>query len=473
MPMKKLLPAVLLSAACAAPGLTPRDRDEIRAFQEAVRRETARPESELFEDRLLLELPAARELHHLDVQGRTGTGTDDIAGGWESFVLCVGDGGQTRVLWEGSIGLPSATDGEFSRYCGENDDGEFFACAGCALTGYTKIHWIRLSSGEPGPVFVAEKRGTQVLAVGDHVREGWFFDSRFPPVLSEDGSRIAYVVTGMFDRYAVIAPTADPIAAVRLEHPGKLDWPVELSHDGRRWTAAGTDGDGAFVVENGEVVDRFAKVGNACRPEHGDLVAWRVERDGKEHYLVGRTLGPAFDQVYSLQFSADGRKYMYVGSDASGRSIVVDGTVVATLPGKGFAGFTERGNTWVATIQGPDGDRVRIGARELGPFPRIQYVCAGPDGSSIAFQLESGGWFVDGNRIGEGWKRVEEVQLPAGGGFVFEGKADDGQYLVTSAARSGPWEWVGNRRVSADGRRIAFVAGRGREVWRKVVDVRQ
>jgi hypothetical protein len=332
--------------------------------------------------------------------------------------------------------------------------------------------------GDDGLVVAGVRHGAACLIAGNQVEDRSPFAAYYPPRFSLDGSRIAYGQWNLFGSRPVWAATAAPHQCEPLAFPGVMGWPPVLNSDGSRWAAASRDGNAWCAVENGEVLARFDQLETPWFSVDGDRFVWQGTVDGKERLLIGRTLSEPFDHVRGPDFIRGG-SWHFVGCDAHGSHLVMDGQRVADQKGDGYVVRAAGGQAWAWQVRDADGIRIVHGERTYGPYPEATSVTGlmlSGDGRTIAFEVGQQGWLVDGAAIAGDFERAAEVQLLDGGGCVYVGMRSVGNaleyWLVTPGGRYGPWDGVGGRKLSADGSRIAFAAWRGREVWRKVVPVR-
>jgi hypothetical protein len=462
-----------LGACASGPAFTGGEMAGLHAFQDAVREVQRCTDAELFTERLLFELADGLSLYELDLQGRTGLGHARDLGG---VVVCF-DGALTLIPWRHGVHHPRNLHGEFAHYYTHAEDGtEFIACGGRALRGFDEV--LRYAKdGRDGMVIAGVRHGAACLVAGDRVEDRSLFVPRYAPRFSRDGSRVAYERWHLLGSRPVWAPTADPHHCEPLTFPGLIAWPAALSDDGNRWAAATQDGHEWCAVENGEVLARFDELHPPWFSTEGRTFVWKGRVGGKQRVLVGRTLSDPFDEVSGPEFTPGGSWHL-LGHDAEGTHLVVDGKCVADQQQQANVVRAARGDGWAWALRGPDGFRVVHGDRSYGPYVAdSMYPRISPDGSTVVFRIGwPQPWLVDGERIGEDFERCEDMQPLDGGGCVYTGLRRSGDryehWVVAPSGRYGPWDGTGGRKLSADGTRLAFVAWRDREVWRKVVPVR-
>ncbi len=470
-PLRPLRGLLLLLPACATgPAFPPADLPALAAFQQAARARPTFTTDELFAEARLFELGPDDRLHACDLRGLRVT-LRRMSEGVETM-LRLRDGtllpyrsGFARVAADGT-GHSVASDGERV----------YVAAGGAALGGFDSVHTAAWRSDTGEVVVVGRRNGSACLVAGDRVTEGGFFDSSFAPMLSHDGRLLAYVQPGLLGASRwVLTTTDDPLGGERPRMPaGDVIWPVRFSEDSAHWAVVVRGGDGDRLVVDGEVHGPWPAIRHLFPTVHGFYCKLRVA-DGERLWVDGE-LWPVVPAVrYTLPgrdggtgafvATVDGREQLFVGPDR-----VHEGGRI------GFARIHDR-QRWACVEEvGEEQWLVTPGSRH-GPYRQVHDVQLSADGERVYWLGFDEGraehHFVDGMELpAVAGERRRFVTFLPDGSPLFRVTADGRTSLCTPQARFPAHDTIGTVLVSADGRRAAYVATDGREVWRRVVDLR-
>jgi hypothetical protein len=284
---------------------------------------------------------------------------------------------------------------------------------------------------------VATVRGRGSCVVVGHREEDWFDDIHWGPSFSPDTRSVGYAARKGEDWFVVVdgkpGPSFDYVQAPEFSPDGKsFAYKANL---GGRPSAAGAEGGRFLVVSGGRKSKDYDEI-RALQFTPDGRTCFIATRDGKELIVLGEQELPAHDQVSLPSFSRDGKRLAYGAKEGTRWTLHLDGKSLGPA----------------------DGDTFRFS----------------PDGSAFAFVRREAGraWIVLDDR--EGAKHDDIIQLrwsPDGKRMAYWAK-DEGSYrLVLGDRRSGPLEtfdylpWF----ISPDGKKAAYPARIGRELWWKVL----
>jgi WD40-like Beta Propeller Repeat len=322
-------------------------------------------------------------------------------------------------------------------------------------TAWPRQVWV-MADGTPG--YVLEDRGSrhgtrQQVVVGGR-REPWY-ERVGDVLLSPDGASLAYVAT------------AAGRESVLIGGRGRGDF---ANVQEMRWSAQGRElvvlARSAACAAGPESASCWCvSRGHGCLPEE-DLSPGpiAVSPDGasvavvRQRALKNDGYRPDRDDRFWISYRA------FRGPELFRVNVgpILDGTGTHLA----YAGTTAAGRVQVFR------DATAMGA----PVEQVNDLALSPDGAHVAWTGGAPGRFrafVDG-APSSAWAWAEHVTLdPTGHRVAFAARQQSGgPWRIVAGTAVGPaCDWVGVPRWSADGRRIAYAARIGREVWWKVLDV--
>lgn len=204
----------------------------------------------------------------------------------------------------------------------------------------------------------------------------------------------------------------------------------ELRLNDRVLAYIASDGDGKeFVVANDIEGPKFDHVTDLTLV--GDRVAYFAMEGSKTSLRIGKTKGPEFDACSSLTFSADGASHAYVADDGGTSWLIVNGEKFTRVQGLTLLTFAPDNTTPVYVHQG----RLMVGNR---PGPLYDVI------TDVAF---------------------------AGSTPLYRARSGEHWHVVIGRTASDGYDFLGPLHVSPDGRKVAFGALKGNELWWEVLDV--
>jgi Tol biopolymer transport system component len=332
------------------------------------------------------------------------------------------EGGRYRVIFRnqdlpefrqiaGSWGLEVSADGSQVAYSA-NDEGNFRAMLGSTKLGekYNESGFPQFSlDGKSVIYWATDKEGQSYLVLGD--RSIAQSDGRLHfEGFSPDGKRVAYLDSRYF-----------------REVPGKAydAHKYVLKIDGKK---VGEEFDGIDQFRFSPTGDTFAYVGHEGQDRSGCVV-------------VGNQKGPAFKSIYHLVFSPDGKKIAYNAWDGSRTSVIFNGKDVAQ-------------------------DYAIADSPSFAPDGTLAF--AGESGKKGYVVLEKKRWEVHG---AINWHPL--VVSPDGTRVAYAASTEKGEYVGVGDQEGELCDTIFTPPIfSADGKKIAYGALKGREFWWKVLPVK-
>lgn len=321
---------------------------------------------------------------------------------------------------------------------------------------------------------------------------------------SPDGKVLAYEAKqGNVHRMVVNGKAGDPYDAVGL---------IEFGPEGR-YAYSGRKGDDWFLVSNEKTVGPFDDVD--VYKFHGRMLCYQIRRKDKRFFMAGEKLSGPFDEIGAYWAAPDGARLILGVRSGSVGYLVTDGVknegllshvqeiVVGGVDGKTVAYWA--GDRKTSRIYMGDWKSPEIKAFGLG------FLTVAPDGKSAAAQVvredEQRVWHGE---LGESFNQVGQLKFSPKGEVCYRAHHADGRdYLVIGRRRvfdcvvlwkyeftasgvlvaaADPVSGKGSIRVgdqvhgpydapcdtyvlSPDGKKLAFGATVGRDLWWKVVPV--
>lgn len=281
--------------------------------------------------------------------------------------------------------------------------------------------------------FAAQKDKKWRLVVGETAGEA--FDHIQAVVWSPDGKTLAYSARIQRDQFLVVDGRKGEIF-------DSVHSPV-FSPDGRSLAYVAEEGDYHLVVDG-----RKSPAYKAISPPvfHGAVLVYTAW--GKEGFLaIGESRVPFKFDADPPVFSQDGRTFAFVSRDTVNKHWVTVGR--------------RKGEGWDLT--------------EHEAFGGIDELGLSPDGRRIVYIITKGNrqhLVVDG-QPGKKFSRIHRLRLGPDGTPAYVAVIYGKSFVVAGEAQAEEVDAVLDGPVfSADGRKVAYVALKGGELWAKTLDVK-
>jgi len=362
-------------------------------------------------------------------------------------------------------------------------------------------------------VDVVAESGIQYVAIDGRRASGYRAVVAWSLTFSDDSKHLAYAAR-LADRWVVVADGRpgrawDGIGEIALAGSGRLAYAAQdgrawrvvadglpgprfdailagtlrFSRDGRRIAYVAGDRAGVRAVVDGRPGARWDGIGQLTISDDGAHVAYAARRGATGHAVVDGVVGPAWRAIGALRLAPAGGRSAYAALDGASWRVVVDGEPGAATGRVRSLVFRDDGRhvAWVSEMD--DANLVVLDGAPVAAWqePRRATVAFAParaPGSSpgLAHVAPAAG---GGERLiidGEAGPIYDEVGVPVW--------SADGRRLAYPARRGRTWVAVvdgralaGGSRVcgltfSGDGRRFAYLTRRGRD-WFAVVDGRR
>lgn len=287
---------------------------------------------------------------------------------------------------------------------------------------YDEVKYLRFSENQQHVAFVAKRRSKWVLVLDGEERSGEYGRMTAPDLSPSGLHYAAGACQGKKCRPIVdgeeVGPEFEDISF------------VDFSKDGEHYAFLGKrKGKWVLVLdgkERGPEMNDFENWGFYRSGEH-IAVAARIDKDWT--WVVDGVPGPGMDVLSPLDFTSDGKHFVYGGTDASWGFkkqstrgvIVVDGQIKERYEGKGFGG----GWKGLFGVQ----ERIRTGVTNLSPD----------------------------------FHGVSDPQYSSDGKLIYAGRREKGDVAVYVDGTPGPAfeDIVSPIAVTEEARHIAYIVKRG------------
>jgi hypothetical protein len=281
-----------------------------------------------------------------------------------------------------------------------------------------------------------------------------------------------------------------------------------FSPDGKTPAYRASRGKKYFVVVGDRKGEDFDYVGRPAFSRDGKQVAYEAKlgpaENRKSRIIVGdRALKGDFDYVLGPSFSSDG-KVLYAANrggrfiekpiDGLGTSPPLGGTWILGVGDEQRDAVRDAEQLRSAPIAAPDGRTLAYIARIAGQdcvvfgdrpgpfFVSIGRIGFSPSGKAVVYVAELAEnadksrnfrLVIDGNLASEVFRFIEGfVMSPDGNTVALKTHAKAGIQVVLGSHRSEIFDVVYDLNFSPDGRKLAFCARKGREIWWKVMELK-
>ena len=329
------------------------------------------------------------------------------------------------------------------------------------------------------------KHGSAQVAVVDGKTEREYEVVALPIVFSRDGARHAYKATRS-DGWTYVVDGKE-----QAWHPGAMETECAFSADGKHFSylARKTEGERleggmspAVLVTDGADGEPYFSI-DAESLEYGpaDSVPTFVASRGnppkeKPFAVVSGQAGHPYDEVGPVVFSANGKAWGHLATDADSAVVVVNG-----VPGRRYAGvaspaFSEDGKRWAHRAQKKDKWLVVVNGEDGREYDEIppNTLLVSADGAHVAYAARRGkDWVVAQDGVeGKAYPRlgVTSLRFSADGKHLayWAGIAEKPFYVIDGVEQK-PYDQLANDEVrqvtafqfSADGKHAAYVAQGG------------
>ena len=317
---------------------------------------------------------------------------------------------------------------------------------------------------------------------------------------SPDGKKLAYA--GTKDNMSFVVEggrRSGPYSGV-----GELLW----SPDGSSLAYSARIDQDWFVVLNGKKGEPFDNVRSLAFTPDGKTLTYAAH-EGEEMIVIGKVKGPEYQHVGVAIFSPDGTTVGYTTQEASDAYVVVGPmpggkmTPSAVYEQVGRPAFSRDGKVCAYRAKPRDSTKERVvvnreqrqklirktatgeevlevlgGRAEAGGtgYDSVSDPVLNADGSLVAYAAGKGSrkYLVVGNEKTVKFSLIDRISFgPDGATVAFRAGQYGKQLVVVGENRSDEFDEVVTGPVwSADGRKVAFTARRGSELWSRVLEIK-
>lgn len=361
--------------------------------------------------------------------------------------------------------------------------------------------------------YTAERDRKHVVVVNNARQPEYDWTDK--PVFSPDGKKVAYAAVTDINWKRWLDP-----AVPNFERGGQwwvIDngqrigpydyaWLVSYSPGGNHVAFAAMKGNRWFVVNGGRAGAEYEWVNMPFFSADG-RVAYSARTGEKAFMVVDTTAGPPFDEVGDPYWSPDSKRLAYPALTGNKWYTVLDtarrgpfdrlrsfwyrndGTLgfVANRNNKSFVvvgtteheafddildfRFSDDGSAMVWDVKKNDSGFVVSGTQHLGPFKSVTGIALSPNGSRLAYATFNGRYVIvlDGKTVQETTDMPIKMEFsPDGRNLVYILVGDEDKCLGINGKESVRFDDVRTYLFSPDGKKVAFGARAGNELWWKV-----
>lgn len=357
---------------------------------------------------------------------------------------------------------------------------------GTPIDQYDEITWPAFSPSGHMLAFLARRDGKQFIVIEDRsgMKKGPDFATvECGPYFSGDGSTYAYGASDGAQQFIIVGDQRgeafDGVGVPQLSHDGK-----RLAHTASKGMLSDKK---VCVVVDGKKSEFFDSVSAlpAFSPD-GTSVAY-VGRRGVQDVLCLNDQKVAQGSIGAFSFSPDGKSIAFTERRGKDSVVVVGNQAGAAFDSAGQPVFSSDGKTVAYTASKGKRCFVVAGDKRGEEFDIVLDPVFSPDGKSVAYAAVVGRKrqvVVVGDKKGPEFERVFDSprELPvftSEGTVVYKARTyyassvGDRWFIVIGDQKGEEYDQIAwPPIISKDGKKVAFGALKGRELWRKVVDVR-
>ena len=297
------------------------------------------------------------------------------------------------------------------------------------------------------------------------------------PMLSDDGERVAYVLSPRSKAVLVCDDKKGPVWEEIL-YSG-INFPDNpFSQDGRRLPYQAKKGDQTFLVFAGEEANALPTPGalRAVFSPDGSRWAYAVMGTNEQWIVCDGKEGPHYRNANAMGFSPDGKRFIYVAQDDKNNAFVVlDGQPLKAYErirplcfspdGKRLVFVAVRGGNELAVCDGKEGRS----------YPLVKSPLFSPDSQSLAY------WAMSADRKTNYviWNEKEVAQMTGEPRLAFSpdsrilgcGTYGGEMYRIsdTTERLATGYDSASKPAFSPDSRHLAYALGKDRK-WQVCVD---
>lgn len=357
--------------------------------------------------------------------------------------------------------------------------------------------------------FQTEKKSLIVIDDKKGEKYDWVTDPHFSP----DGKRVAYSAQEG-DRWFMV------VDEKKSEQYDAVGLPV-FSPDGKRFAYAARGGDKSFIVADDKKSEQYDGIWNPCFSPDGKRIAYCVKKGNEWFMVVDGKKGEQYDDLSSTDpstlilgrmragmppnipigtpcFSPDSKRVGYWAKEGDKRFIIVDGKKSkqyddVSIPyfspdGKRVAYGVKEGDKWFMVVDEEkysalngiipkevpiDQYRINVTRKNVVVFStsleKIAYICLSGKKYFVAVndKISEEFNFIGGAIVNNGLGIT--VPIEASEGKIMLGQVESlGTSLLTFGNEYSGTPYL---HISSDGKKVAFGARKGRELWWKVIKI--
>jgi hypothetical protein len=294
------------------------------------------------------------------------------------------------------------------------------------------------------------------------------------PTWSPDGTTLAFAAqTGAKWRVVVGDAAGEPFDEVDA-----LTW----SPDGTTLAYAARILQDRFVVRGAQKLEIFDDVQSLTFSPDGKTLAY-VAREGAAHVMIDDRKSPSYVNVEPPVFSGDGSLVGYIAKGDVPYLVLGETRLKLPHPAReltlshdgrtcAFASLDAAGQHWVTVGRRKDAGW-ELAEGEL--YTQVEHLRLSPDGKRLVHVAHKGNrqYLVVDGRPTKKFSRIDLLRLGPDGTPAYVATAYGKSFVMAGETQGGEVDDVLDGPVfSADGRKVAYVALKGGELWARTLDVK-
>lgn len=313
--------------------------------------------------------------------------------------------------YDGACCLRFSPNGKYVAYIAKEDGKQFVVMNGNRLRAYDMI------DQSTGVIFSPDSQTLAYIAKNDtadgvHVvingEESPLFDSITEISFSPDSKNTAYIISrnnewfvfrnqnkeGPYDKAESLVWSPD---AARLAYIAVKDGEFWIVDNGRKVSAGDYTPQGIFI-KGGGFAAQTPRVTSPVFSLDSTLIAFTAIEKGKFKNIIGKTIGPLYDQVSRVVFSPDSGHYAYIAvsrtSTGAQMQVVRDGTAGDPYDMIDKPVFSPDSARLAYRVMDNQKWRMVVDGKAHKPYDAMDFPVFSPDSTKLAYRARAQGKWV-------------------------------------------------------------------------------
>lgn len=241
---------------------------------------------------------------------------------------------------------------------------------------------------------------------------------------------------------------------------------VEFAFRGDTWACIGVE-NGQYFVSTGQRGPSRLRISELRLTDRA--LAWIAsDADGKQCVVVNDIEGPKFDHITDLTLVGD--RPAYFAREGSKTSLRIGGTKGPEFDACSFLTFSADGSSHAYVADEAGTLWLIVNGEKFARVQDVTLLTFAPDCRTPVYVQQ--GRLMVGNRPGPSFDAIMDITF-AGNTPVYRARRGAHWHVVVGRTAGEAYDFVGPVQVSPDGRKVAFGALKGNELFWEVLDVPQ